>query len=393
MAGLGLASRVQVTAWQFWRRRNAAALSHHGVRMVYDPESRRSAALILGAAFTVLLVIGAALLRLLHPAGQVGQSAILADRDSGQIYVIVDGRIHPALNLASARLIAGQSNTPKLVKADEVAKYPQGPTVGIAGAPSAMPVRSPNMSAWTVCDTAPIATPTTSAPATPIVTLISGQLALQRAKPLAQGSAILGVYDRTAWLIFDGHRAQIDAAGLPAPVKLSRALFDAIPAGEPLEHLPKGIQLVDSTTDITTCLSWEKGSTDRAATVSVLSGQGLPIPVGFDSRLVPVVKDSAADVIADQVFIGADAANVITATGAAVRADSRESLWWVSDQGVRYGIELTDSTLKALGIATSGARQAPWVLLRVLPAGPQLSRADALVQHASTAVQALPAQN
>ena len=28
------------------------------------------------------------------PAGQVGQSAILADRDTGAVYVMVDGRLH-----------------------------------------------------------------------------------------------------------------------------------------------------------------------------------------------------------------------------------------------------------------------------------------------------------
>jgi hypothetical protein len=37
---LHLTSRLQVTAHYFWNRRNAAALSHHGVRLEYDPEQR-----------------------------------------------------------------------------------------------------------------------------------------------------------------------------------------------------------------------------------------------------------------------------------------------------------------------------------------------------------------
>ena len=53
---LNLTSRLQVTAHYFWNRRNAAALSHHGVRLEYDPEQRRSAALILGFTFTLLAV-------------------------------------------------------------------------------------------------------------------------------------------------------------------------------------------------------------------------------------------------------------------------------------------------------------------------------------------------
>ena len=53
---LNLTSRLQVTAHYFWNRRNAAALSHHGVRLEYDPEQRRSAALILGVMFTLLAI-------------------------------------------------------------------------------------------------------------------------------------------------------------------------------------------------------------------------------------------------------------------------------------------------------------------------------------------------
>ena len=155
---LNLTSRLQVTAHYFWNRRNAAALSHHGVRLEYDPEQRRSAALILGVMFTLLAMALMFVLSWFKPAGQVGQSAILADRDTGAVYVMVDGRLHPALNLMSARLIAGQPNNPTFVKAAELEKYPQGPLVGIVGAPAAMPIRTASSSDWAVCDTAP--TPT-----------------------------------------------------------------------------------------------------------------------------------------------------------------------------------------------------------------------------------------
>lgn len=136
---LNLTSRLQVTAHYFWNRRNAAALSHHGVRLEYDPEQRRSAALILGVMFTLLAMALMFVLSWFKPAGQVGQSAILADRDTGAVYVMVDGRLHPALNLMSARLIAGQPNNPTFVKAAELEKYPQGPLVGIVALPRRCP--------------------------------------------------------------------------------------------------------------------------------------------------------------------------------------------------------------------------------------------------------------
>jgi len=66
----------------------------------------------LGFTFTLLAVALMFILSWFKPAGQVGQSNILADRATGAIYVLVDGRLHPALNLTSARLITGQSANP-----------------------------------------------------------------------------------------------------------------------------------------------------------------------------------------------------------------------------------------------------------------------------------------
>ena len=182
------------------------------------------------------------------PAGQVGKSAILADRDTGAVYVLVDGRLHPALNLTSARLVAGQANNPTFVKATELAKYPQGATVGIVGAPAAMPIRTGNDSQWAVCDTAPAATATASAGDAPVVTAIAGPLtprARARRRWRCPERSWPATHGKT-YVIWDGHRSEIDlsnkavalALGVdssaPTPIPLSKALFDAMPATDPL---------------------------------------------------------------------------------------------------------------------------------------------------------------
>jgi type VII secretion protein EccB len=490
---LNLTSRLQVTAHYFWNRRNAAALSHHGVRLDYDPEQRRMSALILGFTLTIVAIALAALMGYIKPAGQVGKSQILADRDTGAIYVMVAGRLHPALNLTSARLISGEAANPTFVKAAELAKYPQGPMVGIVGAPTQMPVRTGLDSQWAVCDTAPTATATTSAGQAPVVTAIAGPLTVgRRSVPLAMPNAILARHNDKTFVMWDGHRSEIDlgnksvalALGVdsaaPKPVPMSNALYDAIPATDPLVipgianagapspwdlgpgavigsvlsvHdvqqagaeqffvvLPNGVQhispfvasllrsansfgdiapvvvspdrlapipavdslpvsyypttrlhLVDTAVNVTTCLAWSKGSTDKAAGITVLSGQGLPTRPENDDRLVHLVKDARNDpaaVEADQVYIGRAATNLVMTTNADPVSVSRDSLWWISDQGVRYGIPLDDSALKPLGIATASARQAPWALIRVFAAGPALSREDALTQHDTLAVVA-----
>lgn len=483
---LNLTSRLQVTAYYFTNRRNAAALSHHGARLEYDPEQRRMAALILGFTFTILAVALMALLAWFKPAGQVGQSRILADRTTGAIYVIVDGRLHPALNLASARLIAGEYGNPTFVKANELDKFPQGPLVGIVGAPTQMPIRTPFDSRWAVCDTLRAATASAAAATAPVVTALAGDLTVgQRSVPLRMPNAILGRHDDKTFVVWDGHRSDIDlsnksvalALGVdssaPQPIPMSTVLYDAIPATDPLVSpaipdagersqwdlgpevvigsvlsvrdlqqagvetfyvlLPNGVQrispfvaaliraansfggvaptavtpdrlamvpvveslpvsyypstrlhLIDTKVNDTTCLAWSKGATDKAAKITVLSGQGLPIPPDADNRIVHLVKDAGADPAgteADQVYIAHGAANLVMTTNADPRSDSRESLWWISDQGVRYGIALDEGALKALGVSTSNARQAPWALIREFAPGPALSREDAMTQH------------
>ena len=90
----------------------------------------------------------------------------------------------------------------------------------------------------------------------------------------------------------------------------------------------------------------------------MLSGKGLPVPIGSDNRLLRLVKNdrTPAGIDADQEYMSPGATNLVMTTGAAPDATSRESMWWISDQGVRYGISLENETLQALGISPQMAR-------------------------------------
>ena len=152
------------------------------------------------------------------------------------------------------------------------------------------------------------------------------------------------------------------------------------------------LRLVDTAVNATTCLAWSKGATDRAAAVTILSGQGLPIPLGSaDNRLVKLLRGvrDPESVEADQVYIGPGATNLVMTTSAAPAASSREAMWWISDQGVRYGVELSDDAFTALGcprlVAAGAVAADPGVCAR-----PALTRADALVQHDSLAPVGAP---
>jgi type VII secretion protein EccB len=474
---LNLSNRDQNSGHAFYNRRLRAAITRYSVRMKHD-DRKQQAALALSVVWVLLGVGWMALLHLMKPAGLVGQSPIIGNRDTGAVYAKIDGRLYPALNLTSARLAVGSAASPAWVKAAEIAKYPTGPAIGIPGVPDELSAKSALMSAWAVCDTA--------APggtgAAPVVTSIAGQLSdAGRAAPLGAAQAILVTHQGATYVIWGGHRSRIDPRersvtfnlgldpGLTRSIVISNALFDALPATEPLvvpdvseagtpstwfpglpvgsvletrdangavsgfyALLPGGVQkisgfvadllrtadshgsaipslvsldkliniptadvlnvdyypsgkldFVDTSTNPVTCLSWQKQASDPQATITVVSGRGLPVPIAMDSRVVQLVRDdrNPDSVEADQTLILPAAANFIATTGGVATSDSRESLYLLSPQGVRYGISWEQETLQALALHPRSAAEAPWPILRTFAAGPAVSREDALLAH------------
>ena len=472
---LNLSNRDQNSGHMFYNRRLRAAITRFSVRMTYD-DRKQQAALALSVVCVVLGCGWMALLHFMKPSGLVGQATIVGNRDTGALYARIEGRLHPALNLTSARLATGNALSPTWVTAQEIGRYPTGPMIGIPGIPDDLAVADNPLSAWAVCDTASAR----GGPNAPTVTAIAGELtAGDRAAPMGPTSAILASYRRSTYLIWNGQRSRIDPAdrtvtvnlGLDPhatrPVEISSALFDAVPATEPLVApsvpeagtpsrwlpgsvvgrvlqtkdasgtisgfyvlLPNGVQritafvadllrtansqgalqpqlvapdrlvdipevevlnvgfyptgrldFIDTNANPVSCVSWKKLSTDRQATIIVFNGRGLPTPQNFDSHIVGLVRDSRGpdSVEAQQTLILPGSANFAASTSGATTADTRESLFWVSPQGVRYGITADQNTLQALGIDPLRAVQAPWPILRTFAAGPPISRANALL--------------
>lgn len=238
---LKLASKTQVSGHFFVRRRLGFALLRRSVSMEVDPVRWQRTLLMLSAVLGVVLVVGAFVYGWFRPAGVVGNSKIVADRRSGALSVSVNGRLHPALNLVSAQLIAGEPDAPTFVSGAEIAKAPKGAPVGIVGAPVEVPaVQSPEVARWAVCDTAP-----SSVGGAPVVTGIDGELALgQQATEMGGDAAVVLSYQQRAYLVVSGVRMPLDlgdaavtaALGVhtAAAAPMSRALFDALPAGRPL---------------------------------------------------------------------------------------------------------------------------------------------------------------
>ncbi|HUO41309.1 MAG TPA: type VII secretion protein EccB, partial [Mycobacterium sp.] len=93
---------------------------------------------------------------------------------------------------------------------------------------------------------------------------------------------------------------------------------------------------------------------------------------------------------ADQVLLADQPATFVSTTGSAPDSPQRETMWLISESGVRYGVPFDEEALRALGLAVAENRPAPWAMLQVWPAGPELSRAAALTVHDSAVGAAAP---
>jgi type VII secretion protein EccB len=488
--GLGLSTRTQVTGYQFLARRTAMALTRWRVRMEIEPGRRQTLAVVASVSAALVICLGALLYSFISPSGQINESPIIADRDSGALYVRVGEKLYPALNLASARLITGRPDNPHLVKGSQIASLPRGPLVGIPGAPSNFAPKSPTSSSWLVCDSVAGSTGVGS-PSGVRVTVIDGTPDLSGHRRVLNGSdAVVLSYGGDAWVIRQGRRSRIDAAnrsvllplGLtPEQVSMakpmSRALYDALPVGPELTVpevqnagtpatfpgapgpvgtilvtpqisgpqqyslvLADGVQTLpplvaqimqnagapsnakpvtvepsalakmpvvnrldlssypdnplnvfDIRENPATCWWWEKTSGENRARIQVVSGPTIPVAQADANKVVSLVKADTTGREADQVYFGPNYANFVAVTGNDPGAKTTESLWWLTDAGARFGVDDNREVREALGLNTQ-ASLAPWVALRLLPQGPTLSRADALVEHDTLPMDMSPAE-
>ena len=472
----GFVTRHQVSGWRFVMRRIASGVALHDTRMLVDPLRTQNRAVLVGALVSVTVVAGCFVFSLIRPGGDAGSAAILADRDTSALYVRIGDVVHPALNLTSARLIAGQSENPTTVKSSEIDKFARGNLIGIPGAPERMVQNTSRDANWTVCDA--VSGNDTG------VTLIAGPPDQdgERAAALAADRAVLvrnvgGVHAGT-WLLWGGKRSPIDlgdravtaalglGADIPEPRSIAPGLFNAIPESAPLvapvlpgagspsnfplsvpapvgsvvaafeadntiryyavhadglqpvspvlaaimrntnsyglqqpprlgadeiARLPvvggidtaaypaEEVSLVESAPAPVTCASWGKPADATGGRLTLLSGAALPLPDGLHT--VDLVGSSAAGT-AERVALAAGSGYFVQSVGSDAGAPPAGSAFWISDTGVRYGVDTSADTnaVDALGL-TPPPVAIPWSVLTQFAPGPTLSRADALVAH------------
>jgi type VII secretion protein EccB len=240
-------TRAQVNGYRFLIRRLEHALIRGDSRMIHDPMRGQMRALIVGLVIAVVITAGCGVMAFFKPAPNIGDAQILLSKSSGAAYVRIGDRVHPVLNLASARLIVGKNDSPKDVDDKFLNTVPRGPMVGIVGAPAA--IRGADnlaMSSWTVCDTlqTPGATETTGATTLQTTVLANDPVLDGDIRATDPAHAILTEVGAKTYLVYDGVRAPIDLSdavvvnGLHlrgAPLRpMSLGLLNAFPPVDPI---------------------------------------------------------------------------------------------------------------------------------------------------------------
>lgn len=172
--------------------------------------------------------------------------------------------------------------------------------------------------------------------------------------------------------------------GLAQPPRLGADDVARLPVADTLDvaaYPADRVTLVDATADPVTCAQWVKTGDAEQSSLRLLSGAALPLPDG--ERTLNLVGGGNG-VTADRVALPPGTGYFVQTVGQEPGSPTAGSLFWVSDTGVRYGIDTGDSpaddTVAALGL-TGPPLPVPWSVLAQFAAGPTLSRSDALLAH------------
>jgi type VII secretion protein EccB len=238
--------RDQIQAYQFLRRRLVSALVAADANPPVSPSRRLVLGTVLGIAATLIITAGFGIVGVLKPNGgtdwkKPGQ--VLIEKETGTRYVLAgDGALHPVLNFASARLLAGGGgNKTTMVPAKKLASVSRGVPLGIAGAPDSLPsAKRLEDGPATVCSRLVPDQPAAARPQT-----VFRWTSTPSGRSVADGQGVLVTDGAELPIISGGYRFRVPGTGPAAALglegrpamRVSSAWLSAIPSGVDLSML------------------------------------------------------------------------------------------------------------------------------------------------------------
>lgn len=143
-------TKAQVSGHKFLLRRLEHGLVFGDIRMIHDPLKRRRRALLGGVAAVAFLSLGSGLIAWMQPDPQPGDAPVVRSAE-GQLFALVNGTYHPVANLASARLIANEPVDPQAAGESFVEQMSLGTPLGISDAPNFLGTATGEEPGWSAC--------------------------------------------------------------------------------------------------------------------------------------------------------------------------------------------------------------------------------------------------
>ncbi|AKK02320.1 type VII secretion protein EccB [Corynebacterium epidermidicanis] len=378
------------------------------IRMISDPLGARRRATLFGLLAVVIIGIGSGAMAMFRPAIDPGDAPIIA-AESGALYVQIKGKegptAHPVANMASARLIAGAPENPARASDQLLAEIPRGVPVGIKEAPGIIAPAPHPLLHWGVCH--------------------HGKTTMVRADTepiplLADGDGIIAEANGHQWLVTRNGRTMLPPPDEPLGRSLRRRLHidpkhpvwrpdaEVLSAAfeHPPFHVPEGalrvydaegdywLERPDGITHLTPTqydILRDSGATThhiarKELTSFPTSNAPIHLPttelrwIDFSTVCVTSAEGTVAtmptELTGGVALSGKSAATIFSGLPAgSVGVDTGYGYGIVSEYGVFHRVS-TPKDAAALGI--EGSPSAPWRILRLLPEGSELSRAQAL---------------
>jgi type VII secretion protein EccB len=184
--------------------------------------------------------------------------------------------------------------------------------------------------------------------------------------------------------------------GLDQPPRLGADDIARLPVASAIDDgaYPSGpVKVVDAEDAPLTCAQWTRPADATSGTLVLRSGVTLPMSEELSTvTLVGAGSGTTANRVVLTPGRGYLVQTVGQDGGGASTSPSGGAYFWLSDTGVRYGLDEDgdQKTITSLGL-TPPALPIPWSMLSQFAPGPTLSRADALLAHDALAADPRPA--
>ena len=229
--------RDQVQAHAYVVGRLTAALVHGEPDAPESPMRRTTLGSFGGLMVGALALAGFLIWGLISPASKAAAltaGELVMVKQTGARFIYVGGKLRPVLNWASAELLLSGKATVQAVTAAQLAGVPQGPPLGIAGAPDILPPPSAvNTGDWLAC---------AQSAAGQVQVSLSVDVPASALPPPVSGAVLVATPPGTQYLVWHGERMRIDEPWIPDALNLGRdpvidvsaAWLNALPAGPDL---------------------------------------------------------------------------------------------------------------------------------------------------------------